>query len=361
MKGKTIIIASLLLIVCSALWFSPTAQAAEELEDIDVLVIIATGFGWNYFDIVEQLEDWGVNVITASTGLDLTVASCFNKEPRPVDADVLAREMDNETLEQFDALVIPSGGHWNGLVSSKRNLDFISWAHDRGLVIATMCIGNRVVCRANNIVNHTKVASYAMTNSEMRDEGATIISSAVVVSDNRIITGGAGAGFNTGGHEGAPTREVCTELVRTVLGVSYVQSASIGPTTWNETATYEISVTIQDPSSIITELNSSEVDSVRAVFYPINDFEVSTKTVNLYDTDEDGTYTGSFTDLRRGSYKMSIEVETEDNIVEVVRTDQGILLEETTPAFDFGLIGITAGIGVIAIVVVIVIILKKRG
>ena len=217
------------------------------------------------------------------------------------------------------------------------------------------------MCRANNIVNHTKVASYAMTNSEMRDEGATIVSSAVVVSDNRIITVGAGAGFNTGGHEGAPTLEVCTELVRTVLGVSRVQSASLNPTTWNETAPYEISVTIQDPSTIITELNSSEVDSVRAVFYPTDDFEVAIKTVSLYDVDEDGTYTGSFTDLQRGSYNMTIEVETEDDIVEVAHTGLGILLEETTPAFDLGLIGITSGIGVIAIVVVIVVFLKKRG
>ncbi|MHA2424380.1 MAG: DJ-1/PfpI family protein [Candidatus Thorarchaeota archaeon] len=361
MKGRTIVIAGLLLVFCSALFFSPSVQAVDDIEDMEVLVLITDAFGWNYFDIVEIFEGWGINVTTASATLTLEVDSCYNKPDRPVTADILMRDIDNETLEQFDALIIPSGGQWQSLVSSRRNLDFISNAHARGLVIATMCIGNRVVCRANNIVNHTKVAYYAMTNSEMRDQGATVVSQARVVSNNRIITGGAGAGYMTGGHEGAPTLEVCSELVRTVMGVTCVESATVTPTLWNVSATYSVSVTVQDPATIIPELNSSIPYSVDAVFYPTDGFEAAIKTVSLTYNDDTGIFSGNFTDLRRGSYNMSVEVTTEDSIVEVVETDQVITYEEPAPPAGLGEITLFGGIAVAAVVVVAgVFILKKK-
>ncbi|MHA1906730.1 MAG: DJ-1/PfpI family protein [Candidatus Thorarchaeota archaeon] len=362
MKSRTIVIAGLLLVFCSAIFFSPNVQAVDDIEDMEVLVLITTAFGWNYFDIVEILEGWGINVTTASATLTLEVASCFNKPDRPVTADILMRDIDNETLEQFDALIIPSGGQWQGLVSSRRNLDFISNAHARGLVIATMCIGNRVVCRSNNIVNQTKVATYAMTNSEMRNEGATVVPNVRVVSHNGIITGGAGAGYQTGGHEGAPTLEVCSELVRTVLGATCVESATLSPTSWNATAVYEMSVTLQDPSTLVSELNSTDVDYVRAVFYPEDGVESAIKTVTLTDEDEDGIYTGTTGDLRRGSYNMSIEVGFDSNMLEIVDSGLSISHEETPPpAFDLTMLGITAGIGLVAVVVVVAVFLKKRG
>lgn len=358
MRDRRFVIFSLILIICCSFCYTPEVQAVDDLGDIDVVVVITTAFGWNYFDIVETLENWGVNVTTASATLTLEVDGCFNKDPTTVTADLLVSEIDNETLEQFDALVIPSGGHWNGLVSSRRVLNLISSAHARGLVIATMCIGNRVVCRANNIVNHTKVATYTMTNNEMRNQGATVVASARVVSDNRIVTGGAGAGYLTGGHEGAPYLEVCTELVKAVLGVSHVESVDLEPTTWNETATYEIVVDTQDPSAIIEELNESEISTVKAIFYPLDGLEDSTKTVTLTDDDDDGVYTGAFTDLRRGSYNMTIEVETEDDHLEVIDTELGITYEE--PPLELGLFTIGGVIGVIAVVIVIVVVFVKR-
>jgi hypothetical protein len=83
----------------------------------------------------------------------------------------------------------------------------------------------------------------------------------------------------------------------------------------------------------------------------------------LTDSDDDGVWTGSTGDLRMGSYNMSIEIVTTDDIVEIVDTGLGITYEDSTPSnisldaiTTFGILSVAA-----VVLVVIVVILKKKG
>lgn len=355
------IVIGLTLLVCISLANAPnvaTAQCCASLEDINVLMIVANGFGLNYWNTKEQFEVWGVNVTTIANSLDYEVDSCYNKDPRPAMADILISDFNYSDLIQYDAVFIPAGGHWSSLISSNRVLSLISTAHEMGLVIGTTCIGNRVLNRANNIVNHTKVASYSMTNTEMRQEGATIVYSALVVTDNRIVTGGAGGGPYAGGHEIAPTVEICAAMIKAIMGTSHVNTAEISPSVWNATATYDISVTTQDPADAITILNSTEILSVIAYVYEEGEYDTATKTITLTETDSSGVYRGSFSELDQCNYHIDIEVTINDETVEVVALGPSII-DETTE-FVLPMFEMIVVIGIVGIMAALAIFLRRR-
>ncbi|MFW9932938.1 MAG: DJ-1/PfpI family protein, partial [Candidatus Thorarchaeota archaeon] len=349
------------LLICISLVHAPEVTATQccaTTEDMDILMIIATGFGWNYWEIREQFEAWGVNVTTIANSLNYEVQSCPNREPRPVTADILLSDFNFSDLVNYDAVYIPAGGHWSGLISSNRVLSFISTAHEMGLVIGTTCIGNRVLNRANNIVNHTKVAYYAMTNSEMHNQGATVLSSALVVTDNRIVTGGGGGGPYAGGYETAPTVEVCAAMVKAVSQTSHVDAVEVTPSTWNVTATYQINVVTQDPCDSISVLNDTDILTVRAYVYPEGEFDTSSVTLTLLDNDEDGIYSGTFSDLAQGSYHIDVEVSCSDDTVEVVSVGTSITYIET--GVSLLILEIALILGAAVVVVGLGIFLKKR-
>ncbi len=361
MRESSVVVLGLVLLMCISMVNTPEVTATQccaNVEDMDVLMLIATGFGWNYWEIREQFESWGVNVTTIANSLSLEVASCPNREPRPATADILLSDFNFSDLSQFDAIYIPAGGHWSGLISSNRVLNLISTAHEMGLVVGATCIGNRVLNRANNIVNHTKVAYYSQTNSEMRNEGATVVSSALVVTDNRIVTGGGGGGPYAGGYETAPTVEVCAAMVKAVSQTTHVSAVEISPSTWNGTATYQISVETEDPSETISILNETDILTLQAYVYPLDEYDLPTKTVTLTDDDMDGIYTGSFSELEQGSYHIDIEVSSSDETVEVVSVGPSIV-DETT-VLNLPYLEIAIVVGVLIVVLGVVLLFKKQ-
>jgi len=334
-----------------------SSQCIVTIEDIDVLMIIATGFGWDYWEVKEQFEAWGVNVTTIANSLSYEVASCPNRDPRPATADILLSDFNFSDLSQYDVLYVPAGGHWSGLVSSNRVLNLTSMAHEMGLIVGATCIGNRVLCRSS-IVNHTKVAFYAQTNTEMGNQGATVMYTALVVTDNGIVTGGGGGGPYRGGYTTAPTFEVCSAIVKAAKGISCLNYFTVTPKVWNASATYELQVSSSDPSDCLNMLNETDIESMIAYVYPEDEYEMPKRSVTLTDDDADGNYTGSFSDLEQGSYHIDIQITLSDDTVEVISMGSSII-DESEPPNDLMIIA-AIGIGAVIVVLGVAIFLRKQ-
>ncbi len=359
---KRVLVISIMLVLCLSSFSYPlSASAQDDLADVNVLVIIATSFGWNYFDIVEILQGWGVSVTTVASSTSLTVASCVNREPRPVTADILVGDLDNETLDQYDALVIPSGGHWDGLCSRRVVRNLLAIAHERGLAIATMCIGNRVVCRSNLMLNGSKVAYYGMTNSEMRSKGATVVSGAVVVSDNRIITGGSGSG-PPDGYQGAPTYLVMVELIKEILGYSYVQDTSLEPQEGELDTEFQLTVSIHNPCIDLEGVNSSEITEISAIVYSkSNSSLVQTVALEqIYGSSFE--YIANFTAPGYGVFGIDIEIEDAESVVEVERDATSFEVLDSPPQdFSVDPILVAAVVLIPAVIGIIYVFVRRRG
>jgi putative intracellular protease/amidase len=359
MKLKAITLVSLILLVAIATGpiLTPTAQG-QEISDIKVLMLISDYFGWNYFDAKEILESWGINVTTIANSLDTDVPSCSNKPARGTTADLLLSQVENSIATQFDVLFIPSGGQWQSLIQSTRALDFIEYAYDNGLIVATICIGNKVLSKANGIVDGSSVVSYPNTNIDMTIAGATTRSGYCAVTDNRLVTGGTGGGPSGGGNEVAPTSEVCFAIVKEVLGYSYCKSTSISPLSGAIGTNFSITVETTDLDSELGSLSlvDCDISQVNAKVYTKSN-RTLIGTIGLVDDDHDGVYTGVFTSSSNGEYVIDIEVKDTNSTLEITREPANFSVgAEIT--IDPLTLGVIAAGSLLAMVLIIVV--KKR-
>lgn len=371
MKVKALVILSIFLavVVFSGPLFVPTVDA-QEVSDIKVLMLICDGFGWNYFDAKEILESWGVNVTTIAYSFDTDVPSCYNKAPRGTTADLLLNSVEFDIVTQFDALYVPSGGQWTSLIASSTVRNFISYAHEQGLIIGTTCIGNRVIAEANAILNGTNAVYYnhASTASHMIDAGATLRYGFDVVSDNRIVTGESGGGISGGGYLYAPTSEICAAMIREALGYSYVEQANVLPLTGKSGTSFNISAEITDLDSELSGLpiNDINITEVHARIFT-KENRTLVDTVELTDANADMVYTGLFNGTIDGEYIIDIEVEDTNSTLEVEKESASFTvgISETSTTTGTGLLLDPLMLGGIAmggllIVIVAVIVLRKR-
>jgi putative intracellular protease/amidase len=370
MKAKAIVFVSLIIAVAifTGPGLVPTATA-QDVSDVSVLMLITEAFGWNYFDAKNILESWGVSVSTIAYALDTNVTGCFNKPDNWTIADYLLSEVPFSIVNQFDALFIPSGGHWSGLISSSTVLDFIEYAYDQGLLIATICIGNRVVAEANEIVNGTSVVNYNNLNSypNMLSAGAELRFGFEAVTDNRIITGNTGGGYTGGGYLLAPTSEVCMAIVREALGYSYVEHAEVYPHTGEAGTTFTISVNATDLDTELGSLTATDtnISMVQARIFT-GENRTLVDTIELEDSVGDLSFEGIFTSEFDGNYVIDIEVEDTNSTLEIEKEIASFTVgsEPTTTGseeliLDPLLIG-TIGIGSIFAVTIIFVAVRKR-
>lgn len=363
MKARALALISLIVIIATipGPTMMPIAEA-QDVSDVNVLMIVTEAFGWNYFDAKSILESWGVNVTTIAYALDTNVTGCFNRPHNWTIADLLLSDVENDIVTQFDVLFIPSGGHWAGLIASTRVLDFISYAHEHGVIIATTCIGNRVIAESNGIVNGTSVVNYDNPNSyySMVAAGARIRYGYEAVCDNGIITGNEGGGPTGGGYIEAPTSEICLSMVREALGYSYLQDASVEPLSGEAGSSFEISVNVTDldtelGSLSVVNLNISEVN---ARIYTAEN-RTLIETVELVDPEGDWTYEGVYLGDIDGEYVIDIEIEDTNSTLEIEREVLSITVGDITTTtglnFDPMVIGgiIAGGVGLLVIVIII--------
>ncbi|MHA1926943.1 MAG: DJ-1/PfpI family protein [Candidatus Thorarchaeota archaeon] len=363
MKSKALVLSLIAVLFCTGTFntiaYSPSDEPVQ-IEDIKILALIDVSFGWNYFDIKDTLESWGINVTTVGTMA--VVPSCVNREPRPVTSDIVLDDIDNDTILEFDGLIVPSGGHWNSLTFDTIALDLIATAHELGLYVAGICTGPIVLSRAGEIYNGTMIAGHGNGLSYYSSADAIRVVGARVVSDKRIVTGGSGSGFPSG-FTGAPTNETCRTLVRDILGHSLISDCNLGSTEIEIGTDFQVNVELADLST------------VEEGMFDYNVYEVLARVVNIANTslyeeieldETDGVYTGAFSGLESGEYRIDVQVEDDERIVSVYRNQTSFTLTEdpTTPT-DIEIdpllqTTIIAGVILAPVVIIAIFMINKR-
>jgi len=360
MKRRFVIATALLVISLS--FSSPpgvVTQDTPDVSDVKVLILLTDYFGWNYFDAKDRLEAWGVNVTTAAHSLDYDIASCLNREPRPIVADLLMSEMSPEMVSEFDCLLLTSGGHWQSMINSIAVMNFVSDAFDLGLIIASICTGTRMVAEANDIVNGSKVVSYALSSPQMVEAGATTVWGMEAVADDQIITGGSGGGPTGGGYLEAPTSEVCAEIVREASGLSRITGTSLTPEVGLAGTNYTISASINNLNDTLGDILSTSIHEVTAQIYGYGN-RTLIDTIELVDDDHDGNYTGHFICMNNGDYVIDIEVEDTNETLEVQKELESFTVGPLpTEPIDVVMVSAIAGGGIIIILLVAALVRKK--
>lgn len=319
---------------------------AESFEDIKVLAILGNYFGDAYFWVKTQLEEWGVNVSVA--GLSAVVQSCPHKPPRPVTADVLISEVDEDILSQFDCVYVPAGAHWTSLLSSTATHDLISTAYDMGLFVASICIGNKIVAVSNGIVDGVKVAYYSESRTEMLDAGAIHVYDSAVVSDKRIVTAGTGLCGTT--H--SSIYPFCVAITKAVLSQTSVVSASIVEyeEATDDGENYGLIVTANNLSNIYYGNVSSDIYIVYAYVY-WEDTPDDGIDLTLHDNIQENVFIANFTSTEKGKYHIDLEIKNYAWGMEVVHD---------ATRFQIGISGFTIGLSIITLMSLSIILIKKR-
>jgi len=256
------------------------------------------------------------NVTTA--GLTSVSASCPNKPQRPVTADILIADINHENIGNYDCVLITSGAQHHILGNSNTVFNLIEMAHEEGLIVSSLCSGNYVLGKADAVVNGTKVASFSYCNAEIRSAGG-IPTYARVVSDNNIVTGGSGGGQSMG-YSYAPMEQICKEIVKSLLGYSFVVRTTMTQETDETGTNFTLSVETTNLTGLYSGLNASlsGINKVTAKVY-LRNSTILVESITMTDLDNDDIYTGYFTGNSSLDYCINVEVTDNADSLEIVR------------------------------------------
>ncbi len=340
--------------------FVPDTQGkvlAQDIDDIDALILIGDFFGWNFFDVRDILLGWGADVTIVTGGATLTVPSCLNRPSSPITAGYLLSTFDLNTIDNYDILFVPAGGQWQALSISSAVDDLVIAAQTAGLVIASICIGHRVIITPGEWEG-LKVAHYTQSVVQWTSAGAIPVTGMFSVSDSQLVTGGGGGGLTEGGYTVAPTSETCAMAAKAALGRSFVETCTVTPSSSGAGTTFSVSIETTDPAAGIIGLTSTTIDSMEACFY-LQGSNTSAHTIPLTDTDSDGTYTGSVSVSAAGEYNVAIEVTDSDQTLEVVRNAASVTV--LLPQLPLEMILLIGGaLGAVVVVIAVVFFLRRR-
>jgi hypothetical protein len=174
-----------------------------------------------------------------------------------------------------------------------------------------------------------------------------------VITDGRIITGGPGGGPPVG-YENAPHYDLSLEIVRYLLGETYLEEISFGDASSGKL----VSVSTDSGDVLFEDVSTLEVEEVRAKIYPVANV-TDVRTIFLNTTDGTGEFTGVLSDLEEGLYSVDLEIETYNRTVEILRnvSQFNYTTTDTESAVPWEII---LGLSSIGIVIVVLVIVKLR-
>ena len=202
-----------------------SSDYSQDLKGVNVLIFAANHVGNSYFVLKEQMESLGATVTTI--GLADIHTSCGNVEtPVSINTNTTISNFDRETIKDYKALIIPSGGYWESMLMQDNLFEFIEFSYENNLLIASICIG-MVILSETSIIDGVSMVAHGTAIPYLTDAGAEIEYGSVVISDENIISGGAGGGFTGGRYLGAPNEELCHTIARRILDYSYLSNLKI--------------------------------------------------------------------------------------------------------------------------------------
>jgi len=350
---------ALIFLVCmlASSFYLPIAQSSDlvvdiptELEDINVLTLVASNVGDNFLDVRDTLEGWNCTVTTIGRS-----PSVLTHGGTVVSVDLQAEDFDfDEDLPNYDLFFVPSGAWWQSIANNFIYTDFIRevYEHDSQILVGSMCIGSAILGSAK-IVEGKKILVHGLGAFYIMDEGGIFITGLNVLSDERILTGATGSGVN--GHENAPYQEFSQTVVKEVLGLSYLDNYTIEEVDNVILGTHKITVNTQTQYELDNLLTGVErnISEVEVVFYPSND----RKDIIELSLDEvaENTYEGYIDEEVDGKYTVKVEIYNNIDECEIVTIDYGMRIN-SIPGFSILIISLT---GVFAIGILLLITGKK--
>lgn len=181
---------------------------AEGFEDAEAAVLVDV-LGWTHYRPTIARID--VEIAALHKVVHGAFGSCY-------EADVLVADAD---IGRYDALVIPGGFHNRGFdeayCEEVRNL--VRVAYDRGIPIATMCVGVLPVAESG-VLEGRVATTYALSSrhdneGRLREMGCTVASGTLVVDGGVISCSGP-----------AQAEGVAFELLRQLAGSQAVEEVA---------------------------------------------------------------------------------------------------------------------------------------
>jgi len=293
------------------------------LDGYNVLVFAADGVGNSYFVIKNEMEALGATVTTI--GLSRFHTSCSNVEdPVLIETSTTIKDFDIVTIKDYEALIIPSGGYWFSMLIQDTLMEFIEFAYENDLLIASLCIG-MIILSGTSIVEGVRMVAHDIATTYLQEAGADMEYYARVVYDHGIVSGGIGGGLDGGRYLSAPHKDLCLTLARRILNYSYMSTADLV----KEGSNYSIILGMNDVEEVTNE--NSNISKVETKIYDTNNTLVNTIDLRL----EDSSYKGEITGLENGKYTIRIVVKTTDEIIEISRDLLSITIGNTISGYEF--------------------------
>ena len=281
--------------------------------DLNVLMYISTGFGNNYYSVRDLLLSWNITVTTI--GIYETLVNCPNRARQTVTVNQSVDETLEIGVENYDALFIPSGGHWEGALITRSLQTLISEANKAGLVIGSMCVGVRVLGGSEEVVKNKYLTGWSFEpGTEYADIECTFLAGADVVTDYPLVTGGKGGGPAGGGYVNAPYKEFSRAFVQAILQKHYFSGITVEPidTTAEGQKGYRVTLNITDLSDFFTNFPQAATPSIERVSLILEpSSNQGSPIMVIISENEDGVYTKDIDLPKNENYQAELRIKTD--------------------------------------------------
>lgn len=175
-------------------WEETTEQYRYDLSPFRILILLGEDYDYQEMAIVKQhWEDWGAEVDIAGLETKLTghiwkktETGWDRSENKQLQTDLLLSHIN---LSQYQVLFSPGGNSPKSLLErdSSQVVQLVQEANQKGLVLAAICHGPRILAAAS-VIQDRKVTCHREIVTVLTDAGGMVVNE-VCVADGHIITG----------------------------------------------------------------------------------------------------------------------------------------------------------------------------
>ena len=256
-------------------------------EEIDILLLMDDKYGGNYEGIIAKFQQFGWNITIA--GPTPTVNGCVYLSGQSLDVDILISDITDVT--QFDCVNIMPGSSHDYLRTNSAAQNLIKTAVANDLIVSAWCRGVRVLATAD-VLDGKNITGHIDYKSEYETAGATFFEGSAPIIDGNIVTGVRSRFYQL---------DMCIAIAK-ALGVHESDAPTIEELFINPLGSnsYNLTLIPADASGILT---------LKVTLNPFNipeDISASKISLSLYDTNTDGIFNKTLTNLLPINYSVDV-------------------------------------------------------
>ncbi len=196
-----------------SMWEQETdVEEVEPESNLKAMILLGNEFGNSYFDMKDELEALGFEVVTVGAGSLKVLDSCPNHTNKPVVPDMNISDIDESNITEYCALYIPAGKHHRTLPFTNGVDDFLNLCYENSICISSMCAGSLVLASVDGLIEGYALASNSSSKSGITNAGANAKSTEIVV-DGLFVT--SSASYKSSGT--AAVRRLAEKIYETVV------------------------------------------------------------------------------------------------------------------------------------------------